>query len=89
MSAGSRMMVSFQKAGGRTMKRTDVVFAILVVAVIGAGAAYAKLNNPREAVEFYAGHSHDADGKAVNAPEHSGGLDRNGCHNRSVPYHCH
>lgn len=63
---------------------------VVVAAVVGlAGLAYAGLSEEtREPVEFYSGHSHE-DGATIGAPEHSGGLDRNGCHNASVPYHCH
>lgn len=42
----------------------------------------------REPVTFYSGHTHtnfDTQG----APQHSGGTDAYGCHNGSVPYHCH
>jgi hypothetical protein len=43
----------------------------------------------RERAEFYLGHTHGEDGDTHGAPQHSGGLDRYGCHNASVPYHCH
>lgn len=38
--------------------------------------------------EFYTGHTH-LEGETIDAPQHSGGTDRYGCHNASVPYHCH
>jgi hypothetical protein len=63
---------------------------VVIAAVLGlAGLAYAGLRpETREPVEFYSGHSH-RDGATIAAPEHSGGTDANGCHNGSVPYHCH
>lgn len=39
-------------------------------------------------VEFYKGHTH-LYGGTQGAPEHSGGTNKQGCHNASVPYHCH
>ncbi len=60
------------------------VLVLLVVAIAYGAFAFTQ----RESVEFYKGHSH-VGGVTVDAPEHSGGLDRNGCHNASVPYHCH
>lgn len=61
------------------------------VALASLGAyAYAQLSNPREGeiTSFYAGHSH-VDGETLGGPAHSGGTDSFGCHNGSVPYHCH
>ena len=68
-------------------KKVLIVAAVLAVA--GGGVAYASLWNERTPVQFFKGHSHDVNGLAQGAPEHSGGLDRAGCHNASVPYHCH
>lgn len=65
---------------------------VLIAAAFGlfaAGAAYAGLGTERVPVDFFNGHSHAEDGTAIGAPAHSGGTDRNGCHNASVPYHCH
>ena len=64
-----------------------------VAAVVGlafvASAAYAVMgNNERVPVEFFPSHSHH-NGETTGAPQHSGGTDKNGCHNASVPYHCH
>ncbi len=69
-------------------KRTALIIAIAIVMV--AGLAYASLLNPRqqEIQKYFQGHSH-SDGVTINAPNHSGGTDRYGCHNASVPYHCH
>lgn len=64
---------------------------LIVVGLVGVAltsVAYAFIGE-KQAVEFFVGHTHDANGHAVDAPEHSGGLDRKGCHNASVPYHCH
>lgn len=65
--------------------------SLLVIAstvVLGATVAYASFVNPRVPVEFYKGHTHE-NGQTIGAPEHSGGTDSFGCHNGSVPYHCH
>lgn len=71
------------------MKTKYLVVALATATLIGAGAAYAGLGTSRTPVEFYSGHTHGPDMEAIGAPEHSGGTDRNGCHNASVPYHCH
>ena len=68
--------------------KTKVITATLIVSAIGGGFVYANVGNPRTAVEFFKGHTHDGE-QTVGAPSHSGGLDRYGCHNRSVPSHCH
>jgi hypothetical protein len=67
---------------------TKLLLAVIAV-IVGAGAAYGSFFNQRTPVEFYVGHSHLADGTTINAPQHSGGTDAMGCHNASVPYHCH
>lgn len=69
------------------MTQTKVILAIGAVALIGIGTAYAQ-GLVRTPVAFFKGHWHDEQG-THDAPQHSGGLDRNGCHNGSVPYHCH
>ncbi len=56
--------------------------------VIGASVVVANVLSPRIAVEFYKGHTHDAEG-THGAPSHSGGTNSAGCHNGSVPYHYH
>ena len=63
---------------------------VLVVGVIGiASLAYAGLSSTgRTPVVFHPGHTHEGD-VTVDAPSHSGGTDKDGCHNASVPYHCH
>lgn len=70
------------------MKLKTVSLGVAIVAVVAVGAAYASFENTRTPVDFYKGHTHAA-GETINAPEHSGGTDRYGCHNASVPYHCH
>lgn len=70
------------------MKTKTVVIGTAIAAIFGATAAYASLVNPRTPVEFLKGHSHEH-GQTIGAPQHSGGTDRFGCHNASVPYHCH
>lgn len=61
-----------------------LALAILAVALM---AAVANSGYP-EPVEFYKGHTHK-NGITQGAPEHGGGTDKYGCHNGSVPYHCH
>lgn len=67
------------------MTKTIIAAAIVILVSTGAWAYFGQ----RTSVEFYKGHTHGPDGHAINAPSHSGGLDRKGCHNGSVPYHCH
>lgn len=69
-------------------RKSKIAVALVAVGVIVGGVTYANGYNPRQSVEFYTGHTHDADG-THGAPGHSGGTDRYGCHNGSVPYHCH
>ena len=73
------------------MKKKIALFTVLLVALVAGGSAYAlkDWSHQRPPVEFYAGHSHDVEGHTHGAPEHSGGTDSMGCHNGSVPYHCH
>lgn len=69
------------------MKFGLVLAAIALLA--SAGLAYAALDvNPRAAVEYYPGHTHEGE-TTIGAPSHSGGTDKWGCHNASRPYHCH
>jgi hypothetical protein len=71
------------------MSRTKLVLvAVLLTVGVGSTIAYAKFNE-RQVHDYYPGHWHDEHGDAVNAPSHSGGTDVFGCHNASVPYHCH
>ncbi len=70
------------------MKKKLIAACAVLAVCVSAGVAYA-FTSSRVPTEFYTGHTHDKNGHAVNAPEHSGGLDKNGCHNGSVPYHCH
>lgn len=65
-----------------------VIAGLLVAVLMGAGLVYANVGGSRAPVAFFSGHTHNADG-TQGAPSHSGGLDRQGCHNGSVPYHCH
>ena len=68
--------------------RTKIMVLMTVFAAVGVGIVHSSSENPRTPVEFFTGHSHDGK-KTIGAPELSGGLDRYGCHNGSVPYHCH
>jgi len=66
-----------------------VIVGVIAIVMVGTAVALTAVN-PRagEIVEFNAGHLHDEDG-THGAPAHSGGTDAYGCHNASVPYHCH
>jgi hypothetical protein len=70
------------------MRKGLIYTCVLVAVALLAGASWAGFGS-REPVQFYVGHTHGEDGSTLGAPQHSGGLDRNGCHNASVPYHCH
>jgi hypothetical protein len=70
------------------MKSKKQIIIAGAIGVLISSAAYGFLAE-KQPIEFYKGHTHDENGHAVDAPEHSGGLDRKGCHNKSVPYHCH
>lgn len=75
------------------MRKIMIVGAAIISILLASGTAYAVLNGAgenlhREVFEFYPGHTHGPEG-TVDAPEHSGGTDANGCHNASRPYHCH
>ena len=67
-----------------------VIIATILGTLLVSGVAVSGGFNlfDKTPVNFYAGHSH-ADGVTHGAPQHSGGTDRKGCHNGSVPYHCH
>ena len=70
------------------MKHTKkLIIGILASCAVGVTIVYAGGLNPRHPVEFYKGHTHIHDTEG--APSHSGGTDKFGCHNGSVPYHCH
>jgi hypothetical protein len=70
------------------MRKKHMVAIIALATAVGSGIAYAEFNR-RTPVEFYDGHTHTEDGHTIGAPQHSGGTDAYGCHNASVPYHCH
>ncbi|WOF74126.1 hypothetical protein QMT40_001773 [Parvibaculaceae bacterium PLY_AMNH_Bact1] len=69
------------------MKRILMICAVLGVA-IGTSAYVYNYGGMTEPVAFYSGHTH-VDGGTQGAPAHSGGTNAAGCHNASVPYHCH
>ena len=64
------------------------IFIALVLLV--SGVAYSLGFNPRfhEITAFHPGHTHEGS-ETSGSPGHSGRTDRYGCHNKSVPYHCH
>ena len=73
------------------MSRKYIVTIILVLVFL-SGVTYAvNYTNPRasEITEYSPSHWHDEHGVTHEAVSHSGGTDRHGCHNASVPYHCH
>lgn len=70
------------------MKFKKIALIGVVSAILAGSAAYAALSDTREPVIFFNGHSHE-NGETHGAPSHSGGTDKFGCHNGSVPYHCH
>jgi hypothetical protein len=71
------------------MKQASKWGLVVALAILGiAGIAAAATINPRTPVQYYQGHTHDELG-THGAPSHSGGTDAFGCHNGSVPYHCH
>lgn len=65
-----------------------LIAAMFVIPAIAYGAAQAGFIDGRTPVEFFAGHTHE-NGDTAGAPAHSGGTNSMGCHNGSVPYHCH
>lgn len=71
------------------MNKRKLGLGAAVLSVFVIGAAYASFYDGRTPVDFYVGHTHGERGEAIGAPAHSGGTDSNGCHNASVPYHCH
>jgi hypothetical protein len=75
------------------MKKKGSIILIALLLVV-SGITYATIGGvgnleSRAPVVFYTGHTHDANGSAIGAPSHSGGTNSAGCHNKSVPYHCH
>jgi len=70
------------------IKMKMIAFVGVVAVVLAGSGAYAALSTQGEPVVFYKGHTHE-NGETVGAPSHSGGTNKYGCHNRSVPYHCH
>mgnify|MGYP001045132879 CR=1 FL=1 len=70
--------------------KNKIKVLVVLAGVITFSSIYALNGNvDRAPVEFYNGHTHTVNGHTDGAPQHSGGTDRWGCHNRSVPYHCH
>lgn len=65
-------------------------YLVLILMLLISAISFAVIKNPRisEITVFYQDHSHNSE-ETIGAPQHSGGTDRFGCHNASVPYHCH
>jgi hypothetical protein len=70
------------------MKKLTIAIGVAAISITIDAVAYGGILHTESPTEFFKGHSHSMDG-TIGAPSHSGGLDRNGCHNKSVPYHCH
>ena len=72
------------------MKKKLPIFVSLAVISSAVSVAYALGGNPRaeEITNFNPGHTHESV-ISHGTPQHSGGTDRFGCHNGSIPYHCH
>lgn len=71
------------------MKNIKLIVVGMIALLFMGGVLWANNGgNGRIPVVFYNGHTH-LDGKTHGAPEHSGGTNKRGCHNGSVPYHCH
>ena len=72
------------------MRKSIITIGAVVAVTLSVGAAYALYGttNDRQVHEFFSGHTH-VNGETSGAPSHSGGTDDYGCHNGSVPYHCH
>lgn len=70
-------------------KKLATIIGIALATVV-IGTAYALTLNPRaeEITNYKPGHTH-IEGGTQGATQHSGGTDKYGCHNASVPYHCH
>lgn len=69
--------------------RGFAIAAAIVAVAAASSVAYAEFGSKQTPTDWFAGHWHDEHGQAVDAPAHSGGTDAYGCHNGSVPYHCH
>ena len=82
-----RFFAGFVLIGGSMKTRNSF---LIILFLIGSLSAYAFNLNPRldEITQFYSEHYH-LQAETIGAPSHSGGTDRFGCHNASVPYHCH
>lgn len=69
------------------MKKLALIIGAAAIALAVSGYSLTYFGQ-KEPVAFYTGHTHGDDG-THGAPQHSGGTDSMGCHNASVPYHCH
>lgn len=67
----------------------NIILIIIAISTF-VSASFAFNLDPRstEITTFYNGHTHKGE-ETIGAPSHSGGTNRYGCHNASVPYHCH
>tara|TARA_R110000824_G_C14993836_1_gene655495 strand:+ start:468 stop:683 length:216 start_codon:yes stop_codon:yes gene_type:complete len=71
------------------MNQRKLMANVVLLGELVARAVYASFFGSHMSPAFYVGHTHGADGEAIGAPSHSGGTNAAGCHNKSVPYHCH
>lgn len=73
------------------MKNLAIAIIALISLCVTIGGVYAFNDNHRahEITDYAPGHTHDDSGITHGAIQHSGGTNKQGCHNASVPYHCH
>lgn len=69
------------------MKNLKLFMCGFIALLFMGGILWAN-SGDRVPVEFYKGHTHIGE-STQGAPEHSGGTNKQGCHNGKVPYHCH
>jgi hypothetical protein len=70
------------------MKKIKIVVLGIVLSAFSTASVLYADSNARKVFKYYKGHTH-VDGQTHGAPEHSGGTNKQGCHNGKVPYHCH
>ena len=69
-------------------KRLLILLALSAFIASSMTLVYRANSEYPDAIEYFKGHYHK-DRVTHGAPEHSGGTNKQGCHNGSVPYHCH
>ena len=89
-----KLHIVFMQLRGKAMPASKVLISSVLLVLGTATIAYSAYSHRVAVPDFYSGHTHTMTGSqhitgTEGAPSHSGGLDRSGCHNASVPYHCH